>query len=634
MFCTRYGSANASSARGSSNFGPLADLSISVFREVSINTVFTKIHTSRERRLQRWFTRRTGVWFSVFRNSVIHKIFSELLQPLRDFGTKRVSPFLIGVFVFIWFLVLDGFVNSWSSEISEEHGFPRSCLSTRLLDTVAGWGSIPHGSLRSCLATLPLDTIEDVMGGEVDELEEDVGWSISCLEGVMDVEEGKLEEELVDKTGTTIGTKFSVLHCFRIPFLMRCGFWPLIHSYEYPCSSQSFPSDKTAGVSSRTFMSRMYPILWRKLWPLHVSALPYWLFWLLWDFSTSFPFQRSSSPFLLIMCIDAPESRTNSLSSGLRIDGAGRHQFSEGVKNAVLSFSFNFRIFLLLHGHIALAISSLLETDPQILKHWGYADEGHLGKSFQAMDFGLECQRDVRRLLWILHIGLVSVCLSSSAKSIKTSAAPYLKYATQLSCTWWVSVQKRSPCSLMLLMPFQHGHCTFVAFFRPFARLFFCLAMRIRALFPKSASILGLVEPAFWRMPFFTEWIGASSFEVILARQSSHLPTWASASRTSGSRCIFHILPRRRSWRRIWLCHFCTLLRIVSETAILSFRTLPVSFPLPTISKTSLFTLFCPLILDHGACLIISVSGLKNSSFVNSGRYFFLPLSSICDNQV
>ena len=46
----------------------------------------------------------------------------------------------------------------------------------------------------------------------------------SCLEGVMDVEEGKLEEELVDKPGTTIGTKFSVLHCIRIPFLMRCGF--------------------------------------------------------------------------------------------------------------------------------------------------------------------------------------------------------------------------------------------------------------------------------------------------------------------------------------------------------------------------------------------------------------------------
>ena len=40
----------------------------------------------------------------------------------------------------------------------------------------------------------------------------------------------------------------------------------------------------------------------------------------------------------------------------------------------------------LLHGHIALVIPSLLETDPQISEHWGYADEDHLGKSFQAMD--------------------------------------------------------------------------------------------------------------------------------------------------------------------------------------------------------------------------------------------------------
>ena len=42
IFCTKYGSANASCARGSCNFGPLADLAISVFREVSINTVFTR----------------------------------------------------------------------------------------------------------------------------------------------------------------------------------------------------------------------------------------------------------------------------------------------------------------------------------------------------------------------------------------------------------------------------------------------------------------------------------------------------------------------------------------------------------------------------------------------------------------
>ena len=44
----------------------------------------------------------------------------------------------------------------------------------------------------------------------------------------------------------------------------------------------------------------------------------------------------------------------------------------------------------MLHGHIALAIPSLPETDPQMLEHWGYADEDHLGKCIRAMDFGLE----------------------------------------------------------------------------------------------------------------------------------------------------------------------------------------------------------------------------------------------------
>ena len=56
---------------------------------------------------------------------------------------------------------------------------------------------------------------------------------------------------------------------------------------------------------------------------------------------------------------------------------------------------------------------------------------------------------------------------------------------------------------------------------------------------------------------------------------------------------------------------FSTLIDIVAETAIVSFHTLPVGFPLPTISKNSLSTLFCPLILDHGVLLKISISRPK-----------------------
>ena len=50
----------------------------------------------------------------------------------------------------------------------------------------------------------------------------------------------------------------------------------------------------------------------------------------------------------------------------------------------------------LLHGHIALAIPSPLEIDPQILERWGYADEVHLGKYIRAKDFGLKFWCDVQ----------------------------------------------------------------------------------------------------------------------------------------------------------------------------------------------------------------------------------------------
>ena len=64
--------------------------------------------------------------------------------------------------------------------------------------------------------------------GEEDEDEEDEEKWVSCFIGVRKDDED-VEDELV-KPGTTSGTKFSVLQIIRIPSLMRCGFWPLIHS--------------------------------------------------------------------------------------------------------------------------------------------------------------------------------------------------------------------------------------------------------------------------------------------------------------------------------------------------------------------------------------------------------------------
>ena len=168
----------------------------------------------------------------------------------------------------------------------------------------------------------------------------------------------------------------------------------------------------------------------------------------------------------------------------------------------------------------------------------------------------------------------------------------------------------------------------------PFRRLCVNLTMCKRALFPKTATILVLVEQAFRRMPSFAGWVIASSSEVILARPSRHSAAGAFTSGTSGPRWFSLTLLHERILRRIWWWTFPTLIHIVAETAIVSFHTLPVGFPLPTISKNSLYTLFCPLILDHGVLLKIFASGSKvliSNFLLNTSLHQSF---QSCDNQV
>ena len=172
--CTKTGSAIASSARGPRNFGPLTDLAISVFREMSMNIMLTQILTSRRRGLYRYFMRKTGVWVSAFRNFIIHKIFSKFFQPFRYVGKIKVSPFLLVVFVYIWFWI---FWLAWSTCLPVL--FVQHVNVTQILDR-----NLSHTSLLLSRVSLSVDT---VVVGEDDELEEVVGWWLSCLEGDIEV---------------------------------------------------------------------------------------------------------------------------------------------------------------------------------------------------------------------------------------------------------------------------------------------------------------------------------------------------------------------------------------------------------------------------------------------------------------
>ena len=340
-------------------------------------------------------------------NSCSHSGISELARPeSAENGCPRsimVSFFVIGKIWLAWW------TGSWLDS-RPTTGF--SVLSSTLkLDTGTGEVSL---SVRSSLSRVSLSLDVAVVGGE-DELEQDVEQYLSYLEGVIDVE-WELDEELADTTGT----KFTVSHCIRIPSLMRCDFWPLIHSSEYPFSSQSFPSDNTAGVFSRTFIvNNISNSLTSTVasWCVCTSPLPVMTIVELHDFV-----KVSISAFkscLLIICIDALESKTNSRSSSSRVD-ASKHLFSEGEKNAALFFSFHCRTHLASFHAASRAPCSCHSVSSRDrsskfgalgLRWWGSP-----GRSIRAKDCGLEFWCDVQQLSWISHVGLVSACLSSSVR--------------------------------------------------------------------------------------------------------------------------------------------------------------------------------------------------------------------------
>ena len=133
--------------------------------------------------------------------------------------------------------------------------------------------------------------------------------------------------------------------------------------------------------------------------------------------------------------------------------------------------------------------------------------------------------------------------------------------------------------------------------------------MCIRALFPKSASILRLVEQAFWRVPPFTKWVIASSLEVILAGLSKHSSTGTLASGTSGSRRIFRSLPTwKTSEKDLAVSIMHANGHIVTETTIISYWN---SAPFELSIANNILEFFVHAVFDH----LILDRGVLSHSF-------------------
>ena len=289
------------------------------------------------------------------------------------------------------------------------------------------------------------------------------------------------------------------------------------------------------------------------------------------------PTSAEFKSLLQVMWIDAPESTTNSRSSGLRFDGAGMapifRKWEECCFVILLKIlRYVWPAYTLLHGHIALATLSPPETDPQILERWGNADEVQLGKSFQAKDFGLECLRDVQQLSWFSHVW---IGFRMSVHFRRIDFGGVMSWNTQPNCRasddW--RLDEFCPNFLSLLFPSFPGRswhssvtgslsCQ-LSFFNIATALLssFFLDLLVgcsstwrcanEALFPQTDNHSWSCENKHSEGCHFSQnELLQVPLEVILAGPSRHSTTWASASGTSGSRCISHTLPRRRYRRK------------------------------------------------------------------------------------
>ena len=292
------------------------------------------------------------------------------------------------------------------------------------------------------------------------------------------------------------------------------------------------------------------------------------------------------------MCIDAPETTTNSRSSGLRVD-AGRHLFSESEKNVALSLSLAPLIF-------------------------GFTRWIGFGMSvpFRRIDFG-----------GVMSWNTQPNCRASDDWRLDEFCPNFLSLFLPgfSGRSWHWSVT--SPIFLPITL-FQYSHCTFVILFGPSCRLFINLTMCIRALLTKFATTLCLVEQAFWRVPFFTKWVIASSCEVISLQGHRDilplglLPLGLRVLDAFRSFCCMKEFGDGFDW-----CNFSTLIDYRGGNCnCLLFTHCPLVIPLPTISKNSLYTLFCLHgFLTTPLLLIIPTSWSQNSYFEFLARYFFSP---------
>ena len=264
-------------------------------------------------------------------------------------------------------------------------------------------------------------------------------------------------------------TKFSVLHCIRIPFLMRCFFLTIdpfvrISVFIAKLSKRQDCRRTPEDFHSQDFI-QFFDVHCGLFLRLHFSIGGY-------DFRRTARL-RQGIHFSNIQVLFAEHMHRR---AGV-VDKLSFLGFLIWCRKAPIfrrweecCFVFPFILIhfwpasTLLHGHIALSWDRSSNFGALGIRWWGSPGANHSERRILVSNVSMTYDgfSELNTSDWFPYVWALP------QNRWRFRRLHILTYANQLSCT------------------FQQSHCTFLTIlFRPFARLFFNLAMRIRALLPQ-----------------------------------------------------------------------------------------------------------------------------------------------------
>ena len=325
---------------------------------------------------------------------------------------------------------------------------------------------------------------------------------------------------------------------------MRCGFWPLVHSWEYPWSLQSF----SKWENSRCIFEKLHCYEW------FINSTTYTV---ASSFCMHFAVGNSAEfmSFLLNMCMLALESTTNSVSSGFYYGWRWETPFVGRWEEG------SFVRFFVLWGFLGQSPRVSAGTSPLSLSLF----------LRPILNFG-SVRTALMRIFWLISLRVTDLCFF---RMFAWRSVAFVNRSRRLDPKTFVLFRKivkdsggsmswnmQPNCRESFNKTLHFCHHPSSIFLLGWSSTCLCANDHFS---PNLHPEFCFVEFTFGRTPIVTRWFGANTFDVISALLSSKLPRWTSTSEILSSRSFCG--RRSRGWSGLW-CRVCTLILTVWAMSI------------------------------------------------------------------